>query len=285
MDSLKIGVVGAGVIGRSIAEAVLGAGLAVTLVDVNKETLVTSRELIETSLKAARLFDTRNPSLHGTDEILSKLIVTHDYTNLVDADIVIESVTEQWEAKRHAYALLERVCKASCLYIANPSVFPIAKIAALTGRADRVVGVHFMNPVPMKKTVEAIVNSTVSAQSSQRLFYFLDRIGKKAIVVRDAPGFVSNRIMMPVVNDAARLVEDEIASARDVDAVFRECFAHKMGPLEMADLIGLDTVLYSLQRLQEELSDDRYRPCRTLVEKVESGKLGRKTGEGFFVYR
>ncbi|CAJ4603113.1 3-hydroxybutyryl-CoA dehydrogenase [Burkholderia pseudomallei] len=285
MDSLKIGVIGAGVIGRSIAEAVVGAGLPVTLVDVSEVARAASRALIEASLKATRLLDARNSSPRRTDEILSSLRVTHDYADLADADIVIESVTEQWEAKRYAYAELERVCKPSCLYVANPSVIPIARIAELTGRADRVVGVHFMNPVPMKKTVEAILNPVVSAQASRRLFDFLDRIGKRAIVVKDSPGFVSNRIMMPVVNDAAQLVEDEIATAGDVDAIFRECFAHKMGPLEMADLIGLDTVLYSLQRLHEELGDDRYRPCRNLIEKVESGNLGRKTGEGFFVYR
>lgn len=285
MSNLEIGVIGAGVIGRSIAEAVLGAGLPVTLVDVSEAARTASRTLIETSLKAARLFSVPNPSLPGTDQILANLTVTHDYADLADVDIVIESVTEQWEAKRDAYAELERACKDSCLYVANPSVFPIAKIAALTHRADRVVGVHFMNPVPMKKTVEAIVNPGVSAQASQRLFDFLDRIGIRAIVVKDAPGFVSNRIMMPVVNDAAQLVEDQVATAHDVDAIFRECFAHKMGPLEMADLIGLDTVLYSLLRLYEELGDDRYQPCRNLVEKVESGKLGRKTGEGFFVYR
>jgi 3-hydroxybutyryl-CoA dehydrogenase len=170
------------------------------------------------------------------------------------------------------------------VFAANTSAIEIARIAAATGRPDRVLGMHFMNPVYAKPTVEMIRARATSESTLDRARTLLRQMGKDAIVVGDAPGFVSNRVLMLTINEAIRVVEEGIASSEDVDRLFRTCFGHKMGPLETADLIGLDTILYSIEVLHEEFADSKYRPCPLLRKMVRAGLHGRKSGKGFYDY-
>jgi 3-hydroxybutyryl-CoA dehydrogenase len=201
-----------------------------------------------------------------------------------DCEFVVENVTESWDVKRPVYAELDEVCGADAIFIANTSAIPITRIASLTGRPERVIGVHFMNPVPMKAAVELIPGRLTSAATVERTRAFLDSIGKAAIPVRDSAGFVSNRVLMLTVNEAAFLVYEGVATAETVDEVFRSCFGHPMGPLETADLIGVDTILYSVEVLYEHFADSKYRPCPLLREMTAAGLHGRKTGRGFYTY-
>src|SRR5262249_12525813 len=186
------------------------------------------------------------------------------YDALAEAEFVIENVTEKWEIKEGVYQRLDAICSDDCIFIANTSCIPIARIAAATKRPARVVGVHFMNPVPLKETVELIPGRETSAWTLERVQTLLAQLGKTSITVKDLPGFATNRVLMLMINESVALLQDEVASAEDIDRLFTSCFGHKMGPLATADLIGLDTVLYSLEVLHEAFDSERFRPCRLL---------------------
>lgn len=276
-----IGVVGAGVMGVGVAQNVASAGHEVVLVDVSTDVLDRARRQIERNCRASRLLG--GPALDA-NAILAAITFEVGVGPLAKAEIVIENIIEKWDAKRVLYREMDEVCPPETVFIANTSAIPITRIASATRRPDKVVGVHFMNPVPHKATVELIPGELTSAETLERTRALLAEMGKEAIEVKDACGFVSNRVLMLTINEAAFLVYEGVASASQVDAVFRGCFGHPMGPLETADLIGVDTILYSIEVLYEYFGDSKYRPCPLLKQMTDAGLLGRKSGKGFFTY-
>ncbi|WP_433697156.1 3-hydroxyacyl-CoA dehydrogenase family protein [Nocardiopsis sp. CA-288880] len=276
-----IGVAGAGVMGVGVAQNLAQTGHRVVLVDKDRKVLSTALQTIEKQTRMSRLLG--GPALDA-EEVLGRIASAEDPEALVEADLVIENITEDWELKRDLYRRMDRICKPDTVFVANTSALPITRIASVTGRPERVIGVHFMNPVPMKPVVELIPGHHTSEETVRRTRELLTAMGKKAVDVKDACGFVSNRVLMLTVNEAAFLVHEGVASVESVDEVFRGCFGHPMGPLETADLIGVDTILYSVEVLYEHYADSKYRPCPLLKEMTAAGLHGRKSGRGFYNY-
>ncbi|HEU4556704.1 MAG TPA: 3-hydroxyacyl-CoA dehydrogenase NAD-binding domain-containing protein, partial [Longimicrobium sp.] len=217
-------------------------------------------------------------------EVMERITFTTDYAPFAQADFVVENATEKVAIKQTIYPRLDEVCPPHACFAANTSAYSITRIGALTGRPDRVLGMHFMNPVPLKPTVEVIRGFHTTQGTIDTAQAMLRAMGKEGIVVNDMPGFVSNRVLMLTINEAVWLVQDQVASAEDVDRIFVTCFGHKMGPLATGDLIGLDTILYSVEVLYESYNDPKFRPCPLLKKMVDAGLHGRKTGRGFFDY-
>jgi 3-hydroxybutyryl-CoA dehydrogenase len=277
-----IGVVGAGVMGRGIAQILAQHDFDVVLIDLTTELLDEARRSIGYALKSAALFD---PGLRGRHEAtLARIEATTDYERLAGADFVIENATEDWSVKETVYRELGRCCRPDCTFAANTSAILIARIASLVPEPARVIGMHFMNPVPQKPLVEVIRSAATSEATIAAACALLERIGKRAIIVGDSPGFVTNRVLMLTINEAIAVVEEGISNPHDVDAIFTGCFAHAMGPLATADLIGLDTILRSLEVLEASLEDPKFAARPLLRDMVASGRLGRKSGAGFFQY-
>ncbi|HEY3366489.1 MAG TPA: 3-hydroxyacyl-CoA dehydrogenase family protein [Symbiobacteriaceae bacterium] len=276
-----IGVIGAGVMGIGVAHNVALAGYQVILVDLSREVLEHAKAEIHKNIRFQAFF---SKGLEDADTIVARIRFTTDYNELSTADYVVENVTEKWEVKQEVYRELDRICPESCVFAANTSCISITKIGGLTRRASQVIGIHFMNPVPMKPVVEVIRGYHTSEETLETTRTFLRALGKDCIVVNDLPGFVSNRLSHLFMNEAAYVVQDQVASPKDVDEIFKKCFGHNMGPLETADLIGLDTVVDSLQVLYESYQDPKFRCCPLLRKMVDAGLLGRKSGQGFFTY-
>lgn len=279
---MLVGVIGAGVMGCGVAEAVANSGHDVVVLDLYEKILSGAREHISRRLKAGALM--RSSGRLSPSSILKHISFTTTYDAVASADFIIENVTEITSAKRHVYAEMAKVCRCDSIFAANTSTIPIAEIASYTTNPDRVVGLHFMNPASTKPLVEVIRGPLTSEKTIGEVQRFLAVIGKSGIVVRDAPGFVSNRVLMLMINEAIRTVQEGTSSAEDVDKIFVGCFGHQMGPLATADLIGLDTILLSLNSLRDRLHDKKYEPGDLLKSMVEANQLGRKTGHGFFDY-
>lgn len=277
-----IGVIGAGVMGVGLAQALVQSGLRTLLIDISDSILESALGQIRNGLRFARLL---KKNLSGSpEEILDQIHVSADYSVLREADFIIENVTEQVAIKTEVYRRLDAICPPQCVFAANTSAIPITRIAAMTGRPAQVVGMHFMNPVPMKTAVEVIRGHHTSDETIAIANRLLALMGKKAILVGDSPGFVSNRVLMLTINEAISLVHEKVAAPEVVDEIFKNCFEHKMGPLETADLIGLDTILFSIEVLYEEFKDSKFRPCPLLRQMVDAGLRGRKSGRGFYSY-
>jgi 3-hydroxybutyryl-CoA dehydrogenase len=276
-----IGVAGAGVMGTGVAQNLAQAGHEVILVDVDQATLDRARGQIARNCRASRLLG--GPPVDQA-AVLAAISFEADVAALAKAELVIENITEDWEAKRALYRDMDAVCGPETIFIANTSAIPITRLASATARPDRVIGVHFMNPVPHKTVVELIPGVHTSEETRERTRRLLAEMGKRPVEVKDACGFVSNRVLMLTVNEAAFLVYEGTASAEAVDEVFRGCFGHPMGPLETADLIGVDTILRSIEVLHEHFGDGKYRPCPLLRQMTDAGLLGRKSGQGFHTY-
>jgi 3-hydroxybutyryl-CoA dehydrogenase len=280
----SVGVVGAGVMGIGVAHSLAQAGHCVLLLDTSQDILKHAKDEITNNIRLQRMLN-RTPGQESIATIVERIVFTTDYAPFADADFVIENVTENWAIKKEVHAKLDAVCPAHCVFAANTSAISITRIASATGRPDRILGMHFMNPVPMKPTVEVIRGYHTSEETLAIARDLLTSMGKEGVVVNDMPGFVSNRVLMLTVNEAVYLVQDQVAAPEDVDKIFRSCFGHKMGPLETADLIGLDTILYSIEVLYESFNDSKYRPCPLLKKMVDAGLYGRKNGQGFYTYR
>jgi 3-hydroxybutyryl-CoA dehydrogenase len=283
----KVGVAGAGVMGHEVAMVLAQSGLSVVLVDVGAEPLARARAAIEQDLRFAKMRGMAGNRPDVTTDratVLDRITFTDDYREFADVDFVVENVTENVDTKTRVYAQIDRCCRRDVVFAANTSVIPITQLAAATARPDRVIGTHFMNPVSRIDMVEVIRGFHTSDETVRTTTDLLALMGKEGIVIRDSPGFVTNRVLMLTVNEAACLVHEGVADADQVDRLFKGCFGHRMGPLETADLIGLETVLYSIEGLYEQFKDSRYRPCPLLRQLVDAGLYGRKTGRGFHNY-
>ena len=278
-----VGVVGAGVMGHGVAQNLAQVGHQVVLVDVSNDTLGWAKKQIHQNLRFRSLFE-KSQGDDDADEILRRVKFSLDYTDLAKADYIIENVTEKWDIKKDVYIQLDEIAPLHAVFAANTSAIPVTRLASVTKRPANVLGIHFMNPVPLKPTVEVIRGYHTSEDTITITQQLLSKMGKDWVIVNDAPGFVSNRVLMLTVNEAVYLLQENVASASDVDKIFKQCFGHKMGPLETADLIGLDTILYSLDVLYESFNDSKYRPCPLLKKMVYAGLYGQKSGQGFYKY-
>jgi 3-hydroxybutyryl-CoA dehydrogenase len=281
--SSRLGVVGAGTMGAGVAQLLAEVGHRVVLVDLSAGALERARAGI---LQSVRLMPLVRPSAAHRDpaDVLGRIRFTTDLGDLREVDHVVENVTERWEVKRDLYPELDRICPSHAVFGVNTSAIPITRVASVTRRPAQVVGMHFMNPAPLKPTVELIRGFHTSEATVERARSLVASAGKRSIVVNDSPGFVTNRVLMLMVNEAIFLLHEGVADAATVDRLFRECIGHPMGPLETTDLIGLDTVLLSLEVLHEQFDDPKYRPCPLLRRLVDAGLLGRKSGRGFYTY-
>lgn len=279
----KVGVIGAGVMGSGVSQNFAQSGYRVVLLDISKDILEHSKEEISNNLRFRTLFN-KGSDIEDTEKVMERIAFGTDYEMLKDVDFVIENATEDWNIKKAIYEKIDRICQIGCIFMVNTSCISVTKIASLTTRPDKVIGTHFMNPVPMKKAVEVIRGYHTSEETIKTVDELLLTLGKESIVVNDYPGFVSNRISHLFMNEAAYVVQDQVATPEEVDEIFKKCYGHTMGPLETADLIGLDTVVNSLAVLYESYQDPKFRCCPLLRKMVEAGLCGRKSGKGFYSY-
>lgn len=278
-----IGVLGAGVMGSGVAQNLAQSQHRVILLDIATEVLERAKSDIFNKLRFQGLFkktgDTEDP-----EKVMSRIVFSMDYNLLQEVDFVIENVPEKWEVKKEVYLKIDSLCPKQGIFLVNTSCVPITRIAALTKRPAQVIGTHFMNPVPLMSAVEVIRGFHTSDETLAATKVLLESMGKESIVVNDYPGFVSNRISHLFMNEAAFVVQDQVAPPQDVDDIFKKCYGHKMGPLETADLIGLDTVVNSLDVLYECYQDPKFRCCPLLRKMVDAGLYGVKSGQGFYNY-
>lgn len=269
--------------GTGVSQTLAQTGHDVVLVDISEDALEKS---IANTRQSIRLSMMMNPKYRDLDidEVIARIQRTTDYNALSDVDFVVENINENWELKKAVYLKIDQICPKNSVFAANTSAVSITKIGALTNRPDKIIGMHFMNPVPLKPTVETIKGFHTSDETIETAKQFLEGMDKQCILVNDLPGFVSNRISHLFMNEAVWVVQDQVANAQDVDAIFKTCYNHEVGPLETADLIGLDTVLDTLKVLFEAYQDPKFRPAPLLKQMVDAGLLGRKSGQGFFQY-
>jgi 3-hydroxybutyryl-CoA dehydrogenase len=280
----QIGVVGAGTMGTGVAQLFAENGTEVVLIDLARSTLDRARTGIATGVRLAHLVRARGGAPASSDEVVGRITFSTDLKDLGGVGFVVENITENWDAKRRLYAELDDICPPHAPFGVNTSAIPISRVAGVTRRPDKVIGTHFMNPAPLKPTVEVIRGFHTSQETLRQTAELLAGAGRRHIVVGDSAGFVTNRVLMLTVNEAIFLLHERVADVPSIDRLFKECFGHAMGPLATADLIGLDTVLYSLEVLYEEFNDPKYRPCPLLRRMVDAGLHGRKTGRGFHTY-
>ncbi|WP_103342246.1 3-hydroxyacyl-CoA dehydrogenase family protein [Amycolatopsis sp. CA-126428] len=276
---MKIGIVGAGVMGTGVAQCFAAAGHDVVVADADPRALDRGPERIRAGLRMAALLGDRPPAT-----VQDRIRWTGRLAELSGSEFVVECAAERLAVKETLFAELDRLCPAATILASCTSAVPIGRLAAATARADRVIGTHFMNPAPLKDTVEVVRAAATGEETLCATTDLLAGLGKRAIVVADGPGFVANRVLMATINEAIATVGDGIADAGTVDQVFEKCFGHAMGPLRTADLIGLDVILDTLVVLLECTGQPMYRPCPLLTELVGTGRLGRKTGRGLHVY-
>ena len=281
-EARPIGVIGSGTMGSGIAHVFARSGFSVVLCDVAEPQLERARQSIAANLGR----EVKKAKLSEADAAaaLERIRFTTDRAPLRDAPLAVEAATERFELKREIFAALDGLLPADAILASNTSSISITRLAAVTGRADRVIGMHFFNPVPVMALVEIIRGLQTSAACYAAVERLARELGKQPVEVNDSPGFVSNRVLMPLINEAAYAVMEGVATAEAVDEVFKLGMAHPMGPLTLADFIGIDVCVDIMRVLHEGLGNPKYAPCPLLVRMVDAGWLGRKAGRGFYMY-
>jgi 3-hydroxybutyryl-CoA dehydrogenase len=278
----RVGVIGAGQMGNGIAHVCALAGLPVTMLDVKPVALERAMGTITRNMD--RQVNRKLISEEDKEDALARLRATSDYADLGDADLVIEAATEKEDVKHAIFRALTPHLQPSCLLASNTSSISITRLGAATDRPEKFIGMHFMNPVPVMKLVEIIRGIATDETTFQAVHDLAEKLGKTPTVAEDFPAFIVNRILVPMINEAVYALYEGVGSVSGIDVSMRLGANHPMGPLELADFIGLDTCLSIMQVLYEGLSDSKYRPCPLLVKYVEAGWLGRKTNRGFYDY-
>lgn len=279
---MKIGVLGSGTMGNGIAQAFANAGLQVVLCDIDSDKLSQASETIRGNL--TRIFKKQGKELSEVNNIIANIIYTTDKNVLSDNDVIIEAIVENMDIKKKVFAELDAFCEEKTIIASNTSGLSITELAAATNRADRVIGMHFFNPVPVMNLVELIRGSETADATYERAKELVNIIGKESISVLDAPLFIVNRILVPMLNEAMFVFGEGIATAEDIDKGMMLGANHPIGPLALADLIGLDTLLSVAETLFQETGDSKYRVPPILKKQVRAGNLGRKSGKGFYEY-
>ncbi len=282
MTITKVGVIGAGTMGNGIAQVCAASGLSVVMIDVAEAAV--QRGVLTIGGNLDRLVKKDKLSAEGKQVILGRIHASTDYAALVDCDLVIEAATENLEIKKRILKQIDELLPASAVLATNTSSISISELAASTGRADRFIGLHFFNPVPLMTLVEVIRGLETSDDTQAQVLEFARAVGKSPISVRNAAGFAVNRILCPMINEAIFALQEGVASAEDIDNGMKLGCNHPIGPLALADLIGLDTLLSIMEVLMRDLGDPKYRPAPLLREMVAARRLGRKSGAGFFRY-
>jgi 3-hydroxybutyryl-CoA dehydrogenase len=280
--SETIGVIGAGTMGNGIAQVMARAGHRVVLRDVTEGFLERGLAAIDRSLQ--RDVDKERLKEEEKREIISRIRAVTEWDALREADLVVEAVTENLEVKREVFRTLDELTRPEAILASNTSSISITKLGAATKRPDKVIGMHFMNPVPVMKLVEIIRGIATSDETYARVRDLTEKLGKTPLECQDSPGFVSNRVLMPMINEAIFALYEGVATRESIDGIMKLGMNHPMGPLTLADFIGLDVCLAILNVLHEGLGDPKYRPCPLLKRYVDAGWLGRKSGRGFYEY-
>ncbi len=282
MDVKRFGVIGAGQMGNGIAQVAAASGLDVVMSDIKPEFcekgVATIAKSLDRMVKKEKISDAEKA------QILSRITTTTDLKDMAAVDFVVEAAVEQQDLKFKIFEDLDKICPPEVILSTNTSSIPIGRIAARTSRPDKIIGMHFMNPVPLMKLVEVINGIATSEETFQITWQLCKDFGKTPAKANDFPGFIANRILMPMINEAIFCLYQNVGEAEDIDTVMRLGMNHPMGPLALADLIGLDTCLAIMETLYDGFKDSKYRPCPLLRKYVEAGWLGRKSGRGFYQY-
>lgn len=282
MEIKTIAVIGAGQMGTGIAQVHAEAGYSVYLYDINEKQveagLASIRKRLERNVEKGRI------TADSLQQTMENLRASHVLSDVSGAELIIEAASEKMEVKKAIFTQLSEEAKEGAILATNTSSLPITEIASVTTRAEQVIGMHFMNPVPVMKLVEVIRGLATSDETTKAVMEVVENLQKTAVEVQDSPGFAANRILMPMINEAVFTLHEGTADADGIDNVMKLGMNHPMGPLELADFIGLDTCLYIMEILHEGLGEDKYRPCPLLRKYVKAGWLGKKTGRGFYEY-
>ncbi len=282
MEIKSFGVIGAGQMGNGIAQVAAASGLNVLMIDIKEDFTEKGKATIAKNLN--RMVEKGKLSRSEADAVISRVQTTINLEDMRDVDFVVEAAVERQDLKFKIFTDLDRICRSDVILSTNTSSIPIGRIASQTGRPDKIIGMHFMNPVPLMQLVEVIRGLDTSAETFQLTWELCKKFGKIPAEANDFPGFIANRILMPMINEAVFCLYHGVGKAEDIDTVMKLGMNHPMGPLALADLIGLDTCLAIMDTLYDGFKDSKYRPCPLLQKYVESGRLGRKSGRGFYDY-